>query len=94
MNDHTFGIGRKIRTLRLEKSLTLDQLAERTALTKSHLSSIERDLSSPSVASLIAICQALGVSVGSLFSEPENSLVRRDERKPIEFGGKVLTIFY
>ncbi|MBL8710019.1 MAG: helix-turn-helix transcriptional regulator, partial [Rhodospirillaceae bacterium] len=64
--------------------------ATRVGLTKGHLSAIERDLASPSVASLLAICAALGLSVGSLFEGAETAVVRRHKRRRIEFGGKGL----
>ena len=70
--------------------LSIDELAARVDLTKGHLSSIERDLASPSVASLLAICHALGLSVGTLFEGTETAVVRRGKRRRIEFGGKGL----
>lgn len=56
-------LGAKIRTERLKKPLTLKQLAEKTKLSISFLSEIERGLSQPSMASLRRISQALGISL-------------------------------
>ncbi len=89
----TFRIGAKLRDRRLTLKLTLDELASRTGMTKGHISAIERDTASPSVSSLLAICRELGVSVGSLFEEPESLLVRASERPPIEFGGEGIDDF-
>lgn len=86
--DRAFRIGSQLREVRLSRKLTLEQLATRTAMTKGHLSAIERDAASPSVASLLSICRELGISVGSLFKEPETTLVTVDSRPPIEFGGE------
>lgn len=83
-------IGPQLRERRRSLGLSMDELAEKVGLTKGHLSSIERDLASPSVASLLAICAALGLSVGSLFEGAETSVVRRTNRRRIEFGGKGL----
>lgn len=49
--------------------MTLDALAERTGLTKSYLSKVERRLSVPSIASAMKIADALNVDVGQLFSD-------------------------
>ena len=44
-------IGAKIKRIRLSNQLTLEELANRSELTKVFLSQLERDLTSPSVAS-------------------------------------------
>jgi quercetin dioxygenase-like cupin family protein len=51
------------------------------------LSKLERDLANVSVASLIRPCDALDVSVGSLFEPSPGEVVRADARPPINFGG-------
>src|ERR1700747_483750 len=43
------------------------------------------------VASLIRLCDALGISVGSLFQAPKGEVVRRDARPRINFGGRKMT---
>ena len=43
-------IGAKIKRIRLSNQLTLEELANRSELTKGFLSQLERDLTSPSVA--------------------------------------------
>src|SRR6185437_14614913 len=60
-------------------------------LTKGFVSKLERDLANVSVASLIRLCDALGVSVGSLFQTPKGEVVRRDTRPQINFGGRKMT---
>ena len=37
------------------------------------------------------LCDALGVSVGSLFQAPKGQVVRREARPPINFGGSKMT---
>jgi transcriptional regulator with XRE-family HTH domain len=83
-------IGPQLRERRRQLGLSIDDLARRVGLTKGHLSSIERDLASPSVAALVAICNALGMPVGALFEGTETAVVRRARRRRIEFGGKCL----
>ena len=62
-------IGAKIRQLRVQKCLTLEELASRSELTKGFLSQLERDLSSPSIATLNDILEALGTTLGDFFKE-------------------------
>lgn len=75
-------LGERIRSLRETRSMSLKQLAESTALTQSFLSQVERDLTSPSVASLRKIAEALGTSVATFFAggSPNGRLVRKDAR--------------
>lgn len=80
-------IGPKLRTTRLAQSLTLGQLAEATGLTKGFISRIERDETSPSVATLLMLCQALSLPIGSLFEPPEHTVVRLESAPRVNFGG-------
>jgi transcriptional regulator with XRE-family HTH domain len=62
-------IGQRINRLRLKNDLTLDELASRTELTKGFISQLERDLTSPSIATLEDIAGALGLSLAQFFQE-------------------------
>ena len=62
-------IGGKIRHLRTQKGLTLEELASRSELTKGFLSQLERDLTSPSIDSLNDILEALGTNLAEFFKE-------------------------
>jgi len=62
-------IGAKIRRLRITNGLTLEELANRSELTKGFLSQLERDLTSPSIATLEDILEALGTSLSEFFAE-------------------------
>lgn len=73
-------IGAKIKQLRTRQGLTLEELASRCELTKGFLSQLERDLTSPSIATLADILEALGSSLSEFFSEEkEEQLVFRQE---------------
>jgi len=63
-------IGKKIRKHRKTQQLTLVQLADLCNISPSFLSQIERDQATPSVTTLYAIADALGVSTASFFPEP------------------------
>jgi len=83
-------IGSQLRAARLAARKTVAEVAEASGLTKGYLSKVERDLASLSVASLIRLCDTLGISVGSLFSESKGELIRAGEYQPINFGGELI----
>jgi len=83
----TPAIGQHLRDKRRQLDMTLDQVAEAVGLTKSFLSDIERDKTSPSVASLLALCDVLKIPIGSLFGAGQSALIRAHEREPISLGG-------
>jgi transcriptional regulator with XRE-family HTH domain len=58
-----------LRTVRRQRGLTLENLAEQTGLTKSYLSKIERRRSTPSIAVALKVARALDVDVAQLFSD-------------------------
>lgn len=62
-------IGQKIKELRVQKSLTQKELADRAELSKGFISQLERDLTSPSIATLMDILQCLGTNLEEFFSE-------------------------
>jgi transcriptional regulator with XRE-family HTH domain len=80
-------IGAKLRAARQAHGLTLDQLAAAAGLTKGFLSRVERDETSPSVASLITLCEVMSVDIGTLFTASDATLVRRDAAPAINLGG-------
>jgi transcriptional regulator with XRE-family HTH domain len=61
-------IGRRIREAREGSGLTLRVVADATGLSTSMLSLVERGRTSPSVGTLVAICDALDIPMASLFS--------------------------
>jgi transcriptional regulator with XRE-family HTH domain len=81
-------IGARLRAARKLKVLTLDQVAQSAGLTKGFVSRLERDDVSPSVASLVAVCDVLGLRVGELFDPPVTSVLRAGEGRLINFGGQ------
>lgn len=70
-------LGAKIRDLRKEKKLSLDQLAEKAKLSKSYLWELEnRESQRPSAEKLAALADALGVQI--------NFFLEEDARTPDE----------
>lgn len=69
-------IGLKLKELRVLKGLTQEELADRAELSKGFISQLERNLTSPSIATLTDILQCLGTSLGEFFNEtPEEQIV-------------------
>lgn len=69
-------IGLKLKELRILKGLTQEELADRAELSKGFISQLERNLTSPSIATLMDILQCLGTTLGEFFNEtPEEQIV-------------------
>lgn len=65
-----------LRAVRLQRAMTLEDMAEATGLTKSYLSKVERGQSVPSISAAMKIARALDVDVARLFSDdPEVSAI-------------------
>lgn len=73
-------IGEKIRRLRKANNLTLEELANRTYLTKGFISQLERDLTSPSIATLKGILDVLGEELADFFRDVKHERVLFDRK--------------
>lgn len=84
MEELIYSIGEKLKALRLQQKLTINDISQRAKVTKSLISQIENGKSLPSLKSLIALTTALGTTVGYLFSsdmESSEMVVKAAERK-------------
>jgi len=72
---HFMEIGGKIKHLRLKLGLTQEELADRCELSKGFISQVERDLTSPSIATLVDILECLGATLHSFFSDDKPTKV-------------------
>ena len=68
-------IGENLKRIRVANSLTQQELADRCELTKGYISQLERDLTSPSIATLTDILECLGTDLGSFFNEAVDSKI-------------------
>ena len=82
-------LGSRIRALRKARRRTLRQVAARAGVTESFLSQVERDVTSPSIATVQRIARALDLSIAQLFAEEPASgrVVRREARRRVEYPG-------
>lgn len=80
-------IGRRIRQLRVERTMTQEVLSKAAGLTKGYLSRIENSPSSPPVSTLIKISKALEVGIDAIFSDEgaatDYTVVRKAERQVV-----------
>ncbi len=67
----TIDVGKRIKSIRKRKNLTLQAVSEKSGMSATAISAIERNVSSPTVNTLAAIGRALGESISSLVGEGE-----------------------
>ncbi|WP_166824471.1 helix-turn-helix domain-containing protein [Thalassoroseus pseudoceratinae] len=81
-------LAQRIHTLRVERRLTLEDVASQTGLTRSWLSKVENFRVTPSLPALGKIAVALGVPIADLVAgldeKPSLVIVRKDERREVE----------
>jgi len=65
-------LGERIKSLRLSKEITTEELAFLTGLNQSTISRIESNLRTPSLDTLLKICESLEITIIELF-ESENT---------------------
>src|SRR4030042_7000777 len=91
-------LGKRIKEYRMSKGLTLQELAEKTGLTKGYLSKIENSGKAPPVSTLINLAKALNINISDIFGEPEENsnfcLVKKSDRRIIARDGSVFGYAY
>ena len=65
-------IGEKLRLLRIRRGLTQEDMADRCELSKGFISQVERNLASPSIATLTDMLECLGSNLSQFFSEDKD----------------------
>lgn len=86
LEDQLRALGRVIRRRRQARQMTLGELARRTGISAGMLSLLERGRTNPSIGTLIAVADALGISVADLFGQtrqPSGNPVVRRETQPV-----------
>lgn len=64
-------LGAVLRKKRKEKGFILKAVAEKAGISEGFLSQVENDVSSPSVETLIKICNAIGTNAGDIIRDAE-----------------------
>ncbi|ATW25447.1 helix-turn-helix domain-containing protein [Candidatus Formimonas warabiya] len=80
-------VGTKLREIRLAKNMSIAEIAEKSQLSQSFISQVERGLNNPSISSLKSICDVLEVPMFQLFIDDENDgmIVRKNSRTKISY---------
>ena len=93
--------GNNIKRIRLERNLTLEQLAELSNISPSHLFELEKGAHTPSVRIIISLINSLGVNFGELMEESDAdskidesivSMLYKADEKDIKLFGLVLDL--
>lgn len=93
----TSEIGRKIKTIRNERGLTMEKLGQIAGCSKAFISQIEHGVTKPSLSMLNSLSDALGVPVSELLRKNPNGpeqrwKLRKNERRKIQYpDGKVVS---
>ncbi len=81
-------LAQRIRQLRKDRGLTLDEVASQTGLTRSWLSKVENYKVTPSLPGLAGIAEALGISLSELVDgldeRPRMVVVKKEQRQRVE----------
>ncbi|CEG23726.1 HTH-type transcriptional regulator PuuR [Planococcus massiliensis] len=79
--------GQKIKKLRTERSLSLKELSEKSGVSVSMISQIERRNTDPTLTTLYKLCAGLNISISALLGtdEPSSQIIRQRERKSFHF---------
>lgn len=82
-------IGAKLKSTRLKRDMTIQELASASRVSANMISRIERGLTTPSVEILMKLATAFGMSIGYFIEEAEKGtsvvLTRQGEGRPVFF---------
>ena len=84
----SYHIGLKLRSLRIQKRMTLSRLAAESGLSTGLLSKLETNRMIPTLPTLAAISRVYGVSLGHFFCEPSRHAVAISRRGHLEADGR------
>jgi len=86
-------LGARIRAARMQRSLSLGDLAGAAQVSRSLVSQIERGVATPSIETVRRLASAMSVPVFSLFldNQGDQSVVRASERRVVSYPGSAVT---
>lgn len=65
-------IGERITELRTQKGFSINHLADKAAMSQTHLRDIEKGVKKPTIPTVEKICEELGISLHDFFSYTSN----------------------
>ena len=86
MSDHDLKIGEKVKSLRLKKGLSIEDVVSQSELSASTVAGVEDHTISPPLGTIVSLACALKVTVGDLLGYEANApfcIVRGEERKSV-----------
>jgi transcriptional regulator with XRE-family HTH domain len=86
-------LGQNLRARRRELKLTLQMVADRAGLTAGFISQIERDITTPSLSSLVSVARVLDTHVSDFLAQPagDNAVTRHNERPVYSVGNDIMS---
>ncbi|HEY6024743.1 MAG TPA: XRE family transcriptional regulator [Pseudolabrys sp.] len=92
------GIGARVRFMREQRKMTLEQLSSASNLTKSFVSKVERGISVPSISTAMRLAESFDLTISQLVGEDHYedgiSVVRKGERRSFMRPGAALNYNY
>jgi len=87
-------LGARIRLTRTQKGITLQELSERSGLSKGFICQLENDKASPSLQALEKLAAGLNVPIAYLFLTPDEKIfvVRKHERPQYRVGAEGMLV--
>ena len=81
--------GARIKELRAERGITQEELAERVGIFRTYMSRVETGLGNPTLTTIHALADSLGVSVTDLFVVPTVKAPVRTRSRALSSRGRV-----
>lgn len=78
-------IGKKIRQRRIERNITIEELAKKVGVAKSTISRIESGEKNPSLVVFASICEALIINMNKLCSVEATDVNNEEKKDEIDF---------
>lgn len=86
MPEKKMSVGEKIKSLRTEKGLSIEDVAQKSGISAGALAGIEERAISPPLGQIICLAKVFQVTLGELFGDSADSpfcIVRSDDRKTV-----------
>ncbi|MGK2908055.1 MAG: cupin domain-containing protein [Desulfuromonadales bacterium] len=86
MPDRNINIGERIRRLRIERAMSIEDVSRKSGISESTLAAIEEQTVSPPLGNIVSLANVLQVTLGELFEDSADSpfcIVRSDDRKTV-----------
>lgn len=87
-NNADFNVGIRLRAVRKARGMRIEEVAEKVGVSKSFISRLERNVTQASIATLLKVCEVVGITPAKLFDPPSTSFVPAGQGTPISLGGE------